>query len=162
MNSYLLGLIVFAFVGSLVLSLAPAGISKGYVRLLCGLCSVGCVAFPLFSLASGGGISADEVAALFEPYDEVNENIVEIYNSSLNQATLDNAEESLKSEIIQELSADYDDFDLEISVVKTNDKFCIDKIIVKLYPSGYSLDPREISAICEARLDGHCEFIYLK
>ena len=159
MNAYFLGLIVFAFVGSVVLSLAPSGTSKGYVRLLCGLCSVGCVAFPLFGFASEG-IDSGEIAALFEPYDELDADNVEIYNSALNDSALRNSEEVLKTEIMQELSANYDDFEVEISVLKNGDEFSIDKIIVTLYPSGYALDPKAISDICEGALCAECEFVY--
>ena len=159
MNAYFLGLIVFAFVGSVVLSLTPSGTSRGYVRLLCGLCSVGCVAFPLFGLVDGG-VNADEVAALFEPYDVIDENSVEIYNYALDEATLENAEELLKSKIIQELSTKYEDFDLQILLTESSGEKCIDKIIVTLYPSGYSQDPKKIEDICKSELDADCEFIY--
>lgn len=159
MNAYFLGLIVFAFVGSVVLSLAPVGSSRGYVRLLCGLCSVGCVAFPIFSL-SEGGVSVEEITALFEPYDEIDENSVEIYNFALNESAVSNAEELLKTKIVQALSAKYEDFDLQIGILKSNDEFYIDKITVTLYPSGYDLDPRRIEAICKSELDAGCEFIY--
>lgn len=159
MSAYFLSLIVFAFVGSVVLSLAPSGTSRGYVRLLCGLCSVGCVAFPLFGLIDGG-VSADDVAALFEPYDEIDENSVEFYNYALNEATVKNAEETLKIKIIQGTSLKYDDFDLQIMLAEMNNEKCIDKIIITLYHSGYSQDPKEIADVCKSELDADCEFIY--
>ena len=160
MSEYFLGLIIFAFSGSVLLSLAPQGISKKYLRLLCGLCSVGCIVFPLFNFFGSGGIDAEELVAVFDVQDDVSENNVEIYNNSLNDASLKNAEETLKSSIIKELSVKYEDFDLEIVVNKSSEDFYIEKIRVLIYPSGYSVDPKKIGGICKRALDAPCEFIY--
>ena len=76
MSEYFLGLITFAFVGAIIFSLVPSGIGKRYVRLLCGLCSVGCIAFPIFDLISGGNNDFSRISALFEPYNEIDSGIV--------------------------------------------------------------------------------------
>ena len=160
MSEYFLGLITLAFVGAIIFSLAPSGTSKGYVRLLCGLCSVGCIAFPVFELISGGGGNLADLTALFEADVEVDSGIVEIYNNSLNNATLKNAEEALKNDIIKEISAKYDDADVKIELGKSGDEFYINKIFVYLYPAAYSADPRVIEDMCESRFEAECVIVY--
>ncbi len=160
MNEYFLGLIVFAFVGSMILALAPTGISRIYIRLLCGLCSIGCIAFPLMSLANGDMLSSGDFAAIFEPSDKIDEEIAEIYNNSLNDATLSSVEESLEGEIISRLSAEYEDIDIEILISNRENTVSVDKIRVYIYPSGYALSPDKISEICQERLSCECEFVY--
>lgn len=160
MTEYFLGLIVFAFVGSVILSLVPAGTSKRYVRLLCGLCSVGCIVFPIFELASGNSGDISDLVEIFEPYDEYDKASVEIYNSALNRATLNNAEEALKNDIIKELSAKYGDIDVKIDIKENNDGFYIDKVLVFIHPAGYSLDPDRIAEVCRKRLGKKCDIIY--
>ena len=160
MSEYFLGLITFAFVGAIIFSLVPSGIGKRYVRLLCGLCSVGCIAFPIFDLISGGSNDFSRISALFEPYNEIDSGIVEIYNYSLNEVTLKNAEESLKNDIIEEVSAKYDDIDVKIELCENGDDFYINKIFVYLYPSAYGLDPKKIENLCVSRFEAECVIVY--
>ena len=160
MTKYFLGLIVFAFVGAVIFSLVPEGTSKRYVRLLCGLCSIGCIAFPIFELINGEKIELDEITALFDTSVSIDENTVEIYKDSLNSATLKNAEEALKNDIIQAVSAKYDDIDVKILLNKSSDEIYIDKINVFIYPSGYSIDPDAVKKVCRGRLGKECNIIY--
>ncbi len=158
MREYFLGLILFAFFGSVILSVAPQGLGRKYLSFLCGLCSVGCIMFPLASLTSDGG--AESVKALFETSDEYEENAVEIYNLYLDDAVIKNAEESLKNEIIAEMNAGVNDFDISIRLEKNSDEFYTKSVLVTFYPSGYDLDPRKIEKICSSRLECSCEFFY--
>ena len=160
MTEYFLGLIVFAFVGSVIFSLAPAGASKKYVRLLCGLCSVGCIAFPIFELVAEGDGDLEHVSELFETSDIIADNSVEIYNNALNNATLENAEKMLKNEITTKLSAKYDDIDVDIILGKNGDEFYIKRVVVFIYPSGYKLNPDKICNVCENELGKVCDIIY--
>lgn len=160
MSEYFLGLITFAFIGAIIFSLVPSGIGKRYVRLLCGLCSVGCIAFPIFELISGSEGDLSRISAIFEAYDEVDSDIVEIYNDSLNGATLQNAEESLKNDIIKEVSAKYDDVDVKIELLENDDEIYINKIFVYLYPSAYGKNPRMIENVCKRRFEAECVIVY--
>ena len=160
MKEYFLGLIAFAFIGSIIFSLVPSGTPKRYVRLLCGLCSVGCIAFPIFELMNDHNVDIEKLTVLFEPYNEIDENTVKIYNNSLNSAALKNAEESLKNDIIKEISANYEDIDVCVDVKQNGDDFYINKVLIYIYPSGYAKDPKRIKAICENRFSAECEIIY--
>lgn len=160
MTEYFLGLIVFAFVGAVIFSLAPQGASKGYVRLLCGLCSVGCIAFPVFELIADGGENFFEISELFETKEITSENSVEIYNDALNFATVKNAEASLKSDIIKELSAKYEDVDVKIELNDNSDEIYIKRIVVYIYPSGYASDPKKIKKLCQNKLGMSCDIVY--
>ena len=53
MNEYFITVIAVAFVGGIVISLVPNGNTVKYVRLLCGLCVVCSIAFPLVSFFGG-------------------------------------------------------------------------------------------------------------
>ena len=159
MTEYFLGLIVFAFVGSVIFSLVPSGTSKRYVRLLCGLCSVGCIAFPIFELVAKGNGELEHVTELFETGNAV-DNSVEIYNNCLNDASLKNAEEMLKSKIIKELSGNHNDIDVNISLGNNGDEFYIEHVVVYIYPSGYMLNPDKIYDVCENELGKTCDIVY--
>ena len=160
MTKYFLGLIVIAFVGSAVMSLSPKGTSRAYLKLLCGLCSIGCIAIPLISAFGGGGFMIDEFISAFDGENASEDAMLEIYNSAIEGAAIENAEETLKNEIIKELSTKSDALDVKIITDKSGDDFYIKKITVTLYPSGYALDPRAISDICRSRLGAECDFVY--
>ena len=160
MTEYFLGLIAFAFVGAIIFSLVPDGKSKRYVRLLCGLCSIGCIAFPIFELMDSGGEKIESLSSLFTMSDKIDENCVEIYNNSINDATIKIAEENLKNAIIKGTSASLDDIDIKILVERNSDEFYIDRIIAYIYPSGYDLDPKKIDKICRNELGKECSIVY--
>ena len=160
MKEYFLGLIVFAFVGAIMLSLAPDGKSKKYVRLLCGLCSIGCIAFPIFELVNSGGDEIKNISELFETAIEADEKSVEIYNDYVNYTTLKSTEEILKNNIIKGTLTKFDDIDIEISLGKNSGEFYIDEVVVYLYRSGYALDPKKIGEICQKRLGEECKIVY--
>lgn len=160
MREYFLGLILFAFLGSAILSVAPCGVAKGYLRFLCGLCGIGCIIFPIFSiLGSETGERAD-FEALFEANANDEDNYVEIYNSFFDESVLLNAEASLKNQIISELNASNEDFELKIIVGYNSDEKYIKRVRVNFYPSGYSIDPKRIEKICFSSLGCECEFFY--
>lgn len=159
MNKYFLGLIIISFVGTVVMALSPKGASRAYLKLLCGLCSIGCIAIPLLSVV-GGGSFAEELISAFEYKSADEEAMIEIYNSALNGVALDSAEKTLKSEIIKELSTKSDALDVDIILNKSGEDFYISRVVVTIYPSGYALNPREISKICKSRLSVDCEFVY--
>jgi hypothetical protein len=160
MAEYFLGLIAFAFFGSVILSLLPEGFSKKYARLLCGLCAIVCVAFPLFEVA--GNIKNDfkDIASFFEPSAEIEQNAVEIYNNSINTATLKNVEESLKNDILKGNSVSADGVDVRIVLNNNGDEFYIKEVRAYIYPSGYALDPKKINEICKNKLGTECNIIY--
>ncbi len=158
MREYFLGLILFAFFGSVILSAAPQGLGRKYLRFLCGLCSVGCIMFPLVSLTHDGG--AESIKEAFEASGENEKNAVEIYNLNLDETVIKNAETNLKNEIKTKLKATDEDFYVKIVLDKNGDEFYIKNVLVTFYPSGYDLDPREIEKICFSAYKCGCEFFY--
>ena len=160
MRDYFFGLILFAFFGSVILSVAPHGLSRTYLRFLCGLCSVGCIIFPLVSLVSPDGDGGADIEAFFETEDGQEKNAVEIYNLYLDGVAEKNAEETLKSEIITELRAKSEDIDVDIILDKSSDEIYIKSVYVFFYPSGYDIDPKKVEKICFSALGCGCEFFY--
>lgn len=160
MREYFLGLIAFAFFGAVILSLAPSGTPRRYLRLLCGLCSIGCIALPIFDIASGEGVSAESFAAIFDADREIDGANVEIYNLAINSASVDNAELALKERISAELDSDYDAIDVEISLAESTAGAYIERIWIYIYPSGIALDPARIESTVGEVFDAPCEFVY--
>ena len=160
MKDYFLGLILFAFLGSIILSVAPHGLSRGYLKFLCGLCGIGCIIFPIASVVIDGESWREDVEDLFEINDNANENSVEIYNLFLDEVAEKNAEETLKDKIITELKADKDDICVDIILNKNSDEIYIDAIRVFFYPSGYDIDPKKVKKICFSELGIECEVFY--
>ena len=58
MKEYFISIIAIALVGSLIISMLPSSSNAKYLRLICGLCAIGCIVFPL--------INADEMMIDFE------------------------------------------------------------------------------------------------
>ena len=160
MREYFLGLILFAFFGSVILSVAPHGLSRTYLRFLCGLCSVGCIIFPLVTLFSSDGDKSAEIESFFEPSENEDKNAVEIYNLYLDSIAEKSAEESLKNKIITELNAKVEDVDVDIILDKSSDEIYIKSVYVLFYPSGYDIDPKKVEKICFSAFGCGCEFFY--
>lgn len=160
MGNYFLGLILFAFFGSVVLSVAPHGLSRNYLRFLCGLCSVGCIVFPLASLLSDNGGGKEYIEPFFEAEAENTDKSVEIYNSYLDSVALSNVEKDLKEKIITETKSKQTDFDIDIILAESSGEIYIDSARVYFYPSGYDIDPRMVEKICFSELGCNCKFFY--
>lgn len=160
MKEYFLGLIVFAFFGSVIISLAPSGSPKRYLRLLCGLCSVGCIALPIFDTVSGEGVSREDIIAIFEADAESESACAEIYNSAINSASIVNAELALRERIVSELNADYDAVEVKISLADSVGGVGVEKVWIYIYPSGLALNPDKIRILVAESFDAPCEFLY--
>ena len=160
MKDYFLGLILFAFFGSIVLSIAPRGLSRTYLRFLCGLCSIGCIIFPLVTLLSDGGSEGEYIESLFETELQDANKSVEIYNSYIDDVALTNAEKSLKEKIIAETKSKEADFDVDIILAENGGEIYIKVARVCFYHSGYDIDPRKVEKICFSELGCECEFLY--
>ena len=160
MKNYFLGLILFAFFGSVILSVAPHGLSRGYLKFLCGLCSIGCIIFPIASVVVDGDAWRENVESFFEIGEDTRENSVEIYNLFLDEVAEENAELSLKNKIITELKGDNDDIAVDIILDKNSDEIYIEAIRVFFYPSGYDIDPKKVKKICFLELGVECEVFY--
>ena len=130
-----------------------------HVRLLCSLCTVACIAFPLASLLNGS-FEYQDVIDIFDQ-DAESENVYdEIYNNTLNEYQISNAENLLKQEIIQSIGADSAAFDVKIITEKNNDEICISLVRVTVYTSGLSINPREVEKYVTQRLGCECETVY--
>lgn len=159
MKEYFITVIAVALVGGVIISLVPRGASVKYVRLLCGLCTVGCIAFPVMSFVKGD-FNIDELTSLLDYESQEGEYYEEIYNSKINEAEIKNAEATLKSEIIKETSIGNDAFDIKIVTDKNSDEIFISNVEVTICSAGVSIDPRKIEACVYERLGCGCTFFY--
>ena len=160
MRDYFLGLILFAFFGSVILSVTPSGLSRGYLKFLCGLCSIGCIIYPIASLAVDGDAWRENIEGMFEVDENAEESSVEIYNLFLDEVAEKNAEDALKSKIITETNGKEEDACVDIILNKNSDEIYIERVFVYLYPSGYDIDPKKVKKICFSELGCECEILY--
>lgn len=144
MKEYFTAIIAVVALGSLVISLAPSSNYSKQLRLLCGLCSVGCVIFPILSLAVDFDAQSQEFSALFEYRGGEKQYYDEIYNSTVDFADIKNAEKSLKSKIIKELGINNDNFDVRVYVKNNSVEKYIEKVELVIYPEGVEIDPHAV------------------
>ncbi len=102
MNDYIMAIMICTCLGGGVLALAPKGRSKKTVSLLCSLCTVGCMLFPLGDLLDGEWLEGN-IAERFEGELQEQSFYDEIYNSAIDSAEIENANINLKNQIIKEL-----------------------------------------------------------
>lgn len=159
MKEYLLGVVVIALLGSVVMSLTPKNGSAGAMRLVCGLCAVGVIVVPLVSVLDGESLF-DGVKDIFEVEDADLEYYDEIYNKKFDASCVKNAEILLKSEIIQGFNAAEKDFDVNIVLGCKGDEKYIDYVEVIIYASGISMDPHSVEKYIYERLGCICKTVY--
>ena len=159
MKEYFISVIAVSLLGGVIISLLPDVDAAKHVRLLCSLCTVACIAFPLVSLFDSG-IDVDAIGEMFEQSEERSEKYDEIYNGTLNEYEIINAQNTLKQEIIQRIGADASAFDLKIITNKNSDVIYISSVRVCIYGSGVSIDPKEVKKYVQDRLGCDCEIVY--
>ncbi len=159
MTEYFITVMAVALAGGVIISLVPTGRTLSYVRLLCGLCTLCCVAFPLVNIV-GGEFDKEEILSMFESNDENREYYDEIYNKKLTKAEIENANFILKSEIIKAFSLKSDAIDINIITNNDSDEIYILKVGITLHKSGVDTNPRELKDFVFERLGCETEIFY--
>lgn len=160
MKEYFLAVIVVALLGGVILSLLPDGSSGRCIRLLCGLCVSACVVMPLVSFAGESEYWLQEADKMFS--DASNESNIydEIYKNALAEAEVKNAGIYLKNEMIQALSLEKGDFDINIVIDKITDEKYSYRAELIIYASGLAMDPHGAKEYIEERLRCDVSVIY--
>ena len=159
MKEYFITLITVSLVGGMIVTLLPDGNTSKHVKLLCSLCVVACIIFPISSFF-GDFFDKESVVGIFRYEEDESYNYDEIYNNSLTEYELINAQVSLKQEIIQGIGVSDDAFDLKIITDENNGVICISSVTVRIYGSGLTVNPREVEKYVSERLGCPCEFVY--
>ena len=160
MREYFIGIIAVVALGGLMVSLSPTANFSKQLRLLCGLCSVGCIVFPILTFASEFDVQKDAFLGLFEYKETECLNYDEIYNDSIFDAANKNAEENLKNDIIKELDLKNESFDIQIVLGEESVEKYIDRVEVIIYPEGIEIDPHGIEKYIKSRLNCPVVIIY--
>lgn len=160
MKEYFLGMVIVVFVSAFVISLCPDGSMGKHLRLLCGLCVVGCIVIPLISYIQNVSGDEREWINMFASEEKENANYDEIYNKAFLNVESENAENNLKSQIIKELSIDAEDFDVQIYVEDNSDVKSISRVEVIIYASGVDIDPHRVEKYINELLDCQCVIRY--
>ena len=159
MKEYFLTVIVVAIIGGIVISLEGGKGSGRYIRLLCGVCTAGCIVLPIASLIADGWSADEGILELFEQ-EQFLENYDEYYNYALDNAENINADNILKSNIIQALSLDDSDIDVHIVVGNNGGEKYIDIVEVTIYAQGLDIDPRLVQKYVKELLGCQCVIYY--
>jgi len=159
MREYLISITALALVGAIVISMIPFGGSARYLKLLCALCTIGCIVFPLSSFVSAE-INKDDLVELMTAESIDKEYYDEIYNKSINDQQIKSAEYILKNDIIKRFSADALDFDVNVILEEKSDEILISLVRITIYPEGVTLNIRAIEKYVFEKLGCDCEFEY--
>ena len=159
MKEYFLAILAVAVIGGIIISLSPDGNSAKYIKLLCGLCTVGCIIIPIVSYAAEGDYSYEQWKGVFVQEQYVGE-YDEIYNNAFENVENTNADILLKNKIIQALRVEKDDFDIHICLDNKSDGKSIEKVEVKIYSSGIDIDPRSLENYVYSLLKCQCVIYY--
>ena len=159
MKEYFISIIAIALVGALIISMLPDATNAKYLRLICGLCAIGCIVLPLANFGSEN-FDFDEITELFGNEEDKKEQYDKFYNASIKEAEITNAQILLKSEIIQATSASAKDFDVKIYTANIGDEIYISNIEIKIYPSGIFMDVHAATKCVEENFGCKCRIIY--
>lgn len=159
MKEYFISVIAASLLGGVIISLIPEGNTVKHVKLLCSLCAVVCIAFPLISILDSS-FDKNKIVDMFEQSEDAGENYAEIYNNAFNEYEIINAQERLKQELLQGFSLDKGAIDVKIITDKNNDVIYISSVRVCIYGSGISINPREVKKYVSERFDCECEIVY--
>lgn len=155
MKEYILILVLTVLAGSVIITLSPEGGAGGGVRLLCSLCTVACIAVPLISLVSKG-LDPNALGDLPLPPDIEAGYYDEIYNTSLVDSEVKNAEISLKNAVKKEFNVSDDAFDIRISAKKIIDENYSISVELIIYRYGIGIDPHSVEKYVKNMLE--CSF----
>lgn len=160
MKEYFAVVITVIFIGGTLVSLAPEGSGQRYLRLLVSLAVTGCIIMPLFSFLDGWEMDADGISEMLSWSEKNTQDYEEIYNDAIISASAREAENKLKSEILQALGGDDGNIDLKIIAGHKSDEIYIERTEIIIYPSGLSLDPHFMENYISERLGCECVVIY--
>ena len=160
MKEYFAVVITVIFIGGTLISLSPEGSGQRYLRLLVSLAVTGCIIMPLFSFLDGWEMDADGISEMLSWGEENTQNYEEIYNNAIVDAGTREAENKLKSEILQALGGDGEDIDLKIVAGHKSGEIYIERTEIIIYPSGLALDPHFMENYISERLGCECVVIY--
>ncbi len=151
---------MLTFLGGGVLMLAPEGETKKGIRLLCSLLAVGCILFPLVPLLSESEMDINDIVDKFKYDADSEQTYDEIYNLSLTDAELKNAEYELKSQVISRFNVKNKDFNIKLNCEIKSGEYCISSATLILLPTGIHIDPRPICIYISEQLSCPCEVYY--
>ncbi len=159
MKEYFLTVIAVTVIGGIVISLEGGRGSGRYIRLLCGVCTAGCIVLPVASLVADGWSVDDNFWELFNQ-EQFGDNYDEYYNCALDCAESINADNILKNNIIQALSLDNGDIDAHVVVENNSGEKYIKLVEVTIYAQGLDIDPRLVQKYVKELLGCQCVVYY--
>ena len=158
MKEYFLMILAVVIVSGVVVSLSPSGYAK-QVRLLCGLFTTAFIMLPLVSFVADLDFSGGEWLDFFDE-EQYLEKYDEFYNEIVKNVEIENANQMLKSKMIQDLSVENECFDVALSISNVSGEKFIEKVNVILYAEGISVDPHEVKNYVSALLGCECSVYY--
>ena len=159
MKEYFISIATIALVGVATVSMLYGTSNAKYLRLICGLCVIGCIVFP-FTKMWDDDFDFSEIEELFKQDEAESQKYDKIYNNSIKHGEISSAETLLKSEIIKEFDVNSEDFDVRINAQKNSGENYSYDIEVKIYPSGIFMNVHAVEKYVNDRLNCECQFYY--
>ena len=156
MKEYIGILFGVCMLAALVRVVAPEGVMKKYIEMVCALCVISAIILPLTQLLSdiqSIDISIENGEAEMSNYDE-------IYNSYLAKGSLGDAEKILEREIADAFIKGSGEVDIDIRANVQGDNVQVSGINVTLIGSAVTADPEQVRQYVLGRTGVECEILY--
>lgn len=156
MRTYLSALFGVCLVSAIIKVISPEGATKKYIEMLCSLCVISAVIFPM-----GRQISEDYgIGDLIPDIEYESESYDEIYNQYLLDQNIKNACEVLRTELCERLGTDSSEIEVKISTEDIDGEIKVRSVSVILGVGAITADPDEIKEYIYERTECECEIIY--
>ncbi len=161
MGEYVAVIFGVSLAAAVVRMLAPEGSVKKYIQMLCSLCVVCALALPVTSFAQrlkNGEFSFDEIDIKL---DMDSQSYEEIYNQSLLQISISDAEKALSEELCKKFSVSDGALSVLLECESTEDGIRIVGVSVLIGKKGITVSPDDITKYVAERLDTDCRIVYV-
>lgn len=160
MKEYVAMLLCVCSVCGIVEVLAPDsnGLKK-YVKLISSLCVLAVIAMPAGEILASFG---EGEIGLFEFVEkgEREEEYMEVFLNSVNSHNSEYLSLELTKMAEKEFGLREGGIAVEVLLGRVGDSACVEKSVVKIFPSAISEDPRKIAEYIEKITNCKCEIIY--
>ena len=147
-------------IAAAVIQTAGKSVSKKYIDIICSLCVICAVVFPVIKAVSD--IDANSVPDFLNDisYEYETENSVEIYNSYLHFVSVEDAETLLCEELSKKLGTNLGEIEIDLVTDRSEDKPYITDVVVCIHGGAVNADPEIIKEYVGEKTGVNCRIIY--
>ncbi len=157
MENYIRVIFAIGVTAAVVRAVAPESSLSKYLQMLCSLCAVAVIAFPIYETIS----DKDSVIELVNNIEFETQNYEEIYNLYLARGELQAAENILSSDLCKAVGAKTDSLRIRLDAERSDGEIMIKGVDVMICSDGVTASPDKIKEYIFERLKMECRIIYL-